>query len=173
MTEPVLHLAEYNFGTLRYGWDSPESAAFVAGLDLVNGIAKASDGFVWMETDDAAGVDGASVADLLPQDRARMDANGFASTLSVWRSVDALEHFVWNTVHRQFYCRKAEWYDAAGNGNLVLWWVPAGTRPTAAEGMMRWRHRETEGDSDQAFGWKYLQDARLWRTQGCARMAAE
>ena len=173
MMAPATHLAEYNFGTLRHGWDAPESARFVAGLDLVNEIARSSAGFVWMDSDDAPGTDGAGEGDLLPEDRARMDEDSFASTLSVWQSAEALEHFVWNTVHRQFYGRKAEWYDAVGNGNLVLWWVREGARPSAAEGMARWRHRETNGDSDQAFGWKHLKDAQLWRTRNCAQVAAE
>jgi hypothetical protein len=170
---PGTHLAEYNFGTLRHGWDDPRSAAFVAGLDLVNGIAETSAGFVWRAVDEDPGTDGATEGDLLPKDLARMQLDGFASTLSIWEGVEALEHFVWNTVHRQFYGRKAEWYDAAGNGNLVLWWVPKGARPTEEEGMSRWRHRETHGDSAQAFGWAYLKDARLWRAKACDSMAVE
>jgi NADH-quinone oxidoreductase subunit G len=51
----VQHLAEYNFGTLRHGWDDPRSAGFVAGLDLVNGIADASPGFVWRATEEDPG----------------------------------------------------------------------------------------------------------------------
>ena len=168
-----LHLAEYNFGTLRHGWDDPRSAGFVAGLDLVNGIAAVAPGFVWRATDEDPGTYGAAEGELLPADRARMSEDGFASTLSLWQSAEALEHFVWNTVHRQFYGRKAEWYDAVGNGNLVLWWVPEGSRPTEAEGMARWRHRETHGDSDHAFGWAYLKKAQLWRTKACDSMAAE
>ena len=168
-----MFLAEYNFGTLRHGWDDPRSAAFVAGLDRVNAIAAASPGFVWRATDEDPGTDVATAATLLAEDSARMEVDGFAATLSIWQSAEALEHFVWNTVHRQFYGRKAEWYDAVGNGNLVLWWVPEGSRPTEAEGMARWRYRETHGDSDHAFGWKYLKDATLWRTHGCTQVAAE
>jgi hypothetical protein len=173
MTPTGMHLAEYNFGTLRHGWDDPRSAGFVAGLDLVNGIAETSAGFVWRATDDAPGVDGVGEGDLLPEDRDRLNHPDMAATLSVWQSVEALEHFVWNTVHRQFYGRKAEWYDAVGNGNLILWWVPEVSRPSDAEGMARWRHRETYGDSDHAFGWSYLKDARLWRAKACDSMAAE
>ena len=172
MTESM-HLAEFNFGTLRYGWDDPRSAAFVGGLDLVNGIAENSPGFIWRLTDSDLGIDGCGPDDLRVQDRDLMQGDGFASTLSVWSSVQALEKFVWNTVHRQFYSRKAEWYDAIGNGNLVLWWVPEGTQPTEAEGMARWRHRESHGDTEHAFGWSYLKEAQLWKTKGCNEMAAE
>ncbi|MBP7948642.1 MAG: hypothetical protein KA004_03230, partial [Verrucomicrobiales bacterium] len=42
---------------------------------------------------------------------------------------------------------------------------PAGHQPTFTEGMERWKHRETHGDSDHAFGWKYLSEAQLWRSR--------
>ncbi|MEO8531746.1 MAG: DUF3291 domain-containing protein, partial [Deltaproteobacteria bacterium] len=117
------HLAEFNFGTLRHDWDDPRVADFVAGLDRVNAIAATSKGFVWRLTDE----DGA-IAESTPKP-AEMSNDRLASTLSVWEDVTSLEHFVWNTVHRQYYGRKAEWYDAVGNGNLVLWWVKIGERP--------------------------------------------
>ena len=31
--------------------------------------------------------------------------------MSVWESVEALERFVWATVHKQFYNRKGEWFE--------------------------------------------------------------
>ena len=34
-----------------------------------------------------------------------------AVNLSVWRNVEALERFVWATVHKQFYNRKTEWFE--------------------------------------------------------------
>lgn len=163
----TMHLAEFNFGTLRHDWDHPAVKDFVDGLDLVNGIAQKAPGFVWRVPD----------ADM---DAAQNDPQGpfggkarVASTLSVWESAEALEAFVWNTVHRQFYARKAEWYDAVGNGNLVLWWVPVGHRPGVAEGMARWQHQQQQGDSDHAFGWSWLKEARLWKSKGCNVMAAE
>ncbi len=167
------HLAEFNFGVLKYGWDDPRSAAFVAGLDLVNGIGDAAPGFVWRATDADAGQEGAALADLSSADAALLQDPGLAATLSVWRDAASLEHFVWNTVHRQFYARKAEWYDAVGNGNLVLWWVTPGTRPSSAEGMARWRHARDHGDSDHAFGWSTLKDATLWKSKACGPVAAE
>lgn len=160
-----LHLAEFNFGTLKYDWDDPRLSGFVEGLDLVNGLAAASPGFVWRMPDDA-------------MDTAQNDPAGVfggsprvASTLSVWETAEALENFVWKTVHRQFYGRKAEWYEADGNGNLVLWWVPAGHRPSVAEGMARWETWRAEGNSDHAFGWSYLKQAQAWKTHACAQAA--
>lgn len=162
-----MQLAEFNFGVLKHDWDDPRVADFVNGLDRVNALAARSPGFVWRLSDEE-------------MDAAQTDSEGalggnprMASTLSVWESVEALEHFVWNTVHRSFYARKAEWYDAVGNGNLVLWWVPDGHRPTAAEGMARWQHMMEHGNSDYAFGWSHAKEAQAWKTRGCSAVAAE
>lgn len=161
------HIAELNIGILRHDWDDPRVQGFVDGLDLVNGVARRSPGFVWMLGED-------------DMDSAQNDPEGpmggnprMAATLSIWESVETLEVFVWNTVHRQFYERRAEWYDAVESLRLVMWWVPVGHRPGIAEAMERFRHLEAHGDSDQAFGWKHLEDARLWQSKACSTMAAE
>ena len=44
----------------------------------------------------------------------------------------------------------------AGNGNLVLWWVLIGHRPSVSEGMQRWHTLMSNGDSPLAFGCTYL-----------------
>jgi hypothetical protein len=160
------HLAEFNIGVLKHDWDDPRVADFADNIDRVNAVAQRADGFVWMLGD----------ADM---DTAQNDAEGplggnprTASTLSVWRDVASLEQFVWNTVHKQFYDRKAEWYDASDVLRLVMWWVPEGHRPTIAEAMERFRHLDAHGDSDTAFGWAHLRDAHQWKTKQCGEAAA-
>ena len=155
------HLAEFNLGILKYDWDDPRVADFQNGLDLVNGVAMRSPGFVWMLDEEG-------------MEAAQLDKNGAlggnprtASTLSVWEDAASLEHFVWNTVHKRFYDRKAEWYDATDALRLVMWWVPAGHRPTIDEAMERFRHLESKGPSDFAFGWDALKDAELWKHKAC------
>lgn len=166
MTGGAHHLAEFNIGILRHDWDDPRVKDFAEGLDLVNGVAARSPGFVWRLSDEE-------------MDRAQNDPDGplggnprTASTLSVWENVGALEAFVWNTVHRAFYERKAEWYDLTDALRFVIWHVPAGNRPTIDEAMARFRHLEAHGPSDHAFGWAWLKEARLWRSRGCDGVAA-
>ena len=60
-----------------------------------------------------------------------------------------------------------------GRMHFVMWWVPAGHRPTLDEALARLKHLETQGDSDHAFGWTYLKDAQLWKSRGCTQVAAE
>ncbi len=147
------HLAELNFGTLRYDWDDPRVRDFVDGPDLVNSLAERSPGFVWRLTDDAMAVEQTG-----PNGAFGVNPR-VASTLSVWVDAGALARFVWNTVHKQFYARRAEWYDAVGNSNLVLWWVPEGHRPSMAEGLSRHRQLLTHGPSETAFGWDWVKPA--------------
>ena len=160
------HLAEFNLGVLRHDWDDPRVKGFGDGLDLVNGAAARSPGFVWRLGDDE--MDAAQNA----ADGALGGNPRTASTLAVWESGEALEHFVWNTVHKRFYDRKDEWYAPTDALRLVMWWVPEGHRPTVTEAMARFRKLEAQGDTDEAFGWAHLSAARLWRDKRCDGAAA-
>lgn len=154
-----MHLAEFNIGILKYDWEDPRVADFLNNLDRVYGIAARSPGYVWH-------LDGDEM------EAAQIDAQGVlggnartASTLSVWETPEALEHFTFRTLHKQFYDRKAEWYDDAEQGwdghRLVMWWVPVGHRPTIAEAVDRLEHLARHGETGHAFGWAYLKTADL------------
>lgn len=152
-----MHLAEFNKGILKYDWDDPRIADFANNLDLVNGVAQRADGFIWMLDEEG-------------MEAAQLDKSGplggnprTASTLSVWRDLAALEHFVWNTVHKRFYDRAGEWYDPHQGLRMVLWWVPEGHKPSVAEAVERFTHLQTHGDSDFAFGWTCAKESALGR----------
>ena len=160
------HLAELNVGRLIAPTDDPRVAEFMEALDRINGMGKRMPGFVWMmegsgepgrgNTENNIGADPLHVANL-----------------TVWESVETLESFVWNTVHRQFYDRRKEWFEVLGEMHFVMWWVPEGHQPTLEEALERLDHLKAEGDSDYAFGWSYLKDAHLWKTRNCNELAAE
>jgi hypothetical protein len=161
------HLAELNVGRLLAPTDDPRVAEFMAALDRVNGLGKRMPGFVWMMEGSGAPGTGNTETKIGGDPQ-------FVSNLTVWESVATLEAFVWNTVHRAFYERRAEWFDEVlGKMHFVMWWVPAGHRPTLDEALERLAMREANGVSDHAFGWRYLEGARLWRSHGCAQVAAE
>ena len=83
--------------------------------------------------------------------------------LTVWETVEALERFVWQTLHQHFYARREEWF-APIKTTLVLWWIPAGHRPGMAEGVAHLDHLIAHGPSDYAFSWQDVSGARLWKT---------
>lgn len=161
-----MHLAELNVGRLLAPTDDPRVAEFMGALDRVNSLGKRMPGFVWMMEGSGAPGTGNTEA------RIGGDAQ-FISNLTVWESVETLETFVWNTVHRAFYERRAEWFEVLGQMHFVMWWVPEGHRPTLDEGLARLEHLRVFGDSEQAFGWTWLKEARLYRTRQCAPVAAE
>ena len=159
------HLAELNVGRLLAAPDDPRVADFMAALDRVNGLGKRMPGFVWMM--EGSGEPGTGNTENNIGDDAQMVTN-----LTVWESVKTLEDFVWNTVHRQFYARRAEWFEVLEAMHFVMWWVPEGHRPTQEEALARLEHLRVHGDSDHAFGWSYLEQARLWKTHQCGPAAA-
>jgi hypothetical protein len=86
--------------------------------------------------------------------------------LTLWENVEALERFVWQTVHRRFYGRREKWFEHIETP-LVMWFVPTGHRPMLAEGVERLEHLKAHGPSDYAFGWDRIPAAQLWKTARC------
>lgn len=164
--KPGYHLAELNVGRLLAPTDDPRVAEFMAALDRVNGLGKRMPGFVLMM--EGSGEPGTGNTDAKVEGDPQLISN-----LTVWESVETLEQFVWNTVHRAFYERRAEWFEVLGRMHFVMWWVPVGHRPTLDEALAKLAHLEAHGDSDEAFGWSYLKEAQLFRQHQCARIAAE
>ena len=155
------HLAELNIGRLLAPTDDPRVADFMANLDPVNGLGKRMPGFVWM-------MEGSGEPNTGNTDTC-LDGDPQAVTnLTVWEDVASLEKFVWNTVHKQFYERRTEWFEVLGEQHFVMWWVPAGYKPSFEEALERLEHKRTHGDSDHAFGWSYLEDATVWKQHRCA-----
>ncbi|ABV93061.1 conserved hypothetical protein [Dinoroseobacter shibae DFL 12 = DSM 16493] len=160
------HLAQLNVGRLVAETDDPRVAEFMENLDRINGLGKRMPGFVWM-------MEGSGAPDTGNTDAKIEGDPRYVSNLTVWEDVASLETFVWGTIHKQFYARRAEWFEALGEMHFVMWWVPAGHRPSLDEALARLAHLETHGDSDHAFGWSYLKEARLWKDHSCAPVAAE
>ena len=159
MSDPVHHIAQLNIGRLRYETDDPRMADFMNNLARINALAERSPGFVWRYTD-ASG----NATETRPYaDDARMAIN-----MSVWESVEALEKFVWQTVHTRFYSRKHEWFEKLEGAMFVLWQVPAGHRPSVQEAIARLEHLKAHGPSEHAFGWQDVAAAKLWRSARCA-----
>ena len=160
MQQPAKHhLAQLNIGRFRYEVSDPRMADFVNNLAAVNAIAERSEGFVWRYTD-ASG----NATATRPYDGDPM----MAVNMSVWENVASLEKYVWQTVHKRFYTRRHEWFDSMAERYFVMWWVPAGHRPTIAEAIERLEHLKANGPSERAFAWESLASAQLWKTARCA-----
>lgn len=156
-----MHIAELNVGRLVADVDDPRVSDFMNNLDRINGLGKRMPGFVWMM--EGSGEPGTGNTE------AKIDGDPlYVSNLSVWESVEALEQFVWNTVHLQFYNRKHEWFEVSKGQHFVMWHVPVGHQPTLEEALAKLAHLEAHGDTEEAFGWDYARANGLHKVRSCA-----
>lgn len=138
-----MHLAQFNIGRMAYELDDPRMVDFQRGIDMLNTIAERSDGFVWKYETAFGGV--------VPEE---VDGDPrILVNLTVWDSVEALRFYVWNTLHKHFVTRRADWFTPMDSAHFVMWWVPEGHRPDLSEALARLDHLRQHGDSQDAFGW--------------------
>ena len=134
-------LAQVNIALPRKPLDTPLLAQFVAQLDPVNDRADAADGFVWRlqtEDGDATAIRG-------------FDDDRVVVNMSVWESLQDLRAFVYeDPAHLAVMRRRREWFERI-EVFMVLWWVPAGQRPTVAEAEARLGLLRAVGPSPEAF----------------------
>ncbi len=153
-----MYIAQVNVAHPRFPLDDARMAGFMDNLDRVNAVAERSSGFVWrLIIDEDA-----------PADPSFADDPDAVVNMSVWETAEHLEHFVWNTVHKRIYHRKAEWFRTAGKPYFVMWPVPVGHRPDLAEARDRLDHYTRQGSSDHAFGWEGLPHLKRWMEERCA-----
>jgi hypothetical protein len=139
---PNFHLAQINIGRPRAPLDDPSMAGFVDGLVELNALADRSPGFVWRLVDD----DGQDATALRPF------GDDIMVNMSVWESVEALRDYVYRSPHLDSLRRRTEWFHHEGlDAYQVLWWVPAGHRPTVVEAGDRLARLVDQGPGPEAF----------------------
>lgn len=144
-----MHLAQLNVGRLVAPQGDPRVAEFMANLDRINGMGKRMPGFVWM-------MEGSGAPGVGNTDSAIGGDPQYVPNLTVWQDVASLQTFVWKTVHSKFFDRRREWFEDLGRLHFVMWWVPAGHRPSLDEALARLEMRRSQGDSAEAFGWDWI-----------------
>ena len=136
-----MHLAQFNIGRMAYELDDPRMVDFQRGIDMLNTIAERSDGFVWKYETAFGGV--------VPEE---VDGDPrILVNLTVWDSVEALRFYVWNTLHKHFVTRRADWFTPMDSAHFVMWWVPDGHTPSLAEAKERLEMLRRDGPTPEAF----------------------
>lgn len=139
-----MKLAQLNIALAKCPLDAPEIKEFVDNLELVNGIAESSEGFVWRLKDESGDATNIQAFD---------DPNMIVN-MSVWDSVDSLKNFMFRTHHRDFMRRKGDWFHRLPEDTYVLWWIEADHIPTLEEAIERLEHLREIGDTPYAFTFK-------------------
>jgi Domain of unknown function (DUF3291) len=136
----VYQLAQLNVAVMKSALDSPPMADFAGNLERINRLAEHSPGYLWRLESDAG------------------DATAFRPmgehvlvNLSVWQDIESLSNYVYRSQHVEIMRRRREWFDRMSAAYLVLWWVPAGHRPTVEEAVERLEALRANGPSPSAF----------------------
>ena len=138
------HVAQLNVARAVAPLDAPELAEFVAGLERINALADASPGFVWR----LAGADSGAPAAAAAGDPQLL------LNLSVWTSAEPLFDYVYKSAHTEVMTKRRQWFEKPSQAHMVLWWVPAGHRPTLEEALERLAALRRDGPNAHAFTFK-------------------
>jgi hypothetical protein len=142
MNEPQWQLAQLNVGRIvGVHMQDPVMQTFVDLLDHINALAEGSPGFVWRLKDENN-----NATSLNPFGDDRVIVN-----MSVWESLEALEKFVYKSQHFEVLKRRKEWFEKFGKPFMVLWYVPAGHRPSVEEAIQKLTQLQESGPSPAAF----------------------
>jgi len=131
-------LAQINVARLMASLDSPQLAGFATRIAEINTLAEGSDGFVWRLKESS---DPAPDPTLLVN-------------ISVWRDVDALFQYVYQSLHKDLFAQRKGWFSSYGKAHMALWWIAAGHQPSEAEAFAKLAHLQTHGETAQAFSFK-------------------
>jgi hypothetical protein len=135
------HLSQLNIARLLAPLDSSQLAPFVAALEPINALADGAPGFVWrLQTEDG---DATAIR--------AFDDDMLIVNISVWQSVEALADFVYRSDHLAVMRRRREFFERMAEAFMVLWWVPAGHRPSVEEAKGRLALLRRGGPSSEAF----------------------
>jgi Domain of unknown function (DUF3291) len=134
-------VAQLNIGRLKAPTDDPLVTGFMEALEPINAIADEAPGFVWrLQTEDG------DATAIRPYEDDLMLVN-----MSTWASVEALGDFVYRTAHRDVMAQRRQWFEKLDEVYTVLWWVPAGHRPSTDEAKERLAHLAEHGPTSEAF----------------------
>lgn len=137
-------LAQLNVARPLAPLDSDVMAEFMGALDEVNALAEAAPGFVWRLKDDSG-----NATALQPM------GPDVIVNMSVWRDVAALSDYVHKSGHVDYLKRRKEWFQRIAEAYVVLWWVPAGHRPSMEEAVERLMRLREHGPSPEAFTFRH------------------
>jgi len=139
------HIAEINVARMK-GITINDSIMkeFVDNLDRVNKLAESSEGFVWRLKDESN-----NATNLNPYNDEQVIIN-----ISMWKTIESLEKYVFKTFHTDFLKRRKEWFQNYGKAATALWWMPIGQYPSIQESIDKLDFYQKNGPTEHAFDFR-------------------
>jgi Domain of unknown function (DUF3291) len=147
MSETKQYIAQLNISKMMgVNIDDPIMKDFVAQLDEINLLGEQSKGFVWrLKSDDG------NATSYNPYSDDQIIVN-----FTVWKTVEDLKDFVYNTAHRLVMKDRKKWFENLGQPSYVLWYVDTDKMPTVDEAVERLAYLQKNGASTYAFDFKNI-----------------
>lgn len=137
------NLAQVNIAKRLAPMDDPIMQDFVNNLDKINAIADSADGFVWRMQDEDKEL-GAKV----------FKDDALLINMSVWKSLESLFEYTYNSGHIEVFKRKKEWFSKMKMMHMAFWYIPKGYEPTFQDAKDRLDYLNKHGDTPYAFSFK-------------------
>jgi hypothetical protein len=140
----MYNLAQVNIAKMLAPIDDPIMADFVNNLDRINTLADESEGFIWRLAD----IENNALAIQAFED------DTLIINMSIWKDLDSLFNFTYNTDHVEIFSRRKEWFSGIKDMHMVFWYVPEGYIPTPSEARHRLEYVNRHGETPYAFTFK-------------------
>lgn len=139
-----MKIAQINIAKMKGEKESPVMIDFVNNLERINSLADKSDGFVWR---------------LIEEESYAANINFFADeyllvNMSVWEDLDCLHNFTYQSLHREIFKRKQEWFNKMEKMHMAIWFLEGESYPTVNEGRTRLEYIQNNGPTPYAFSFK-------------------
>jgi len=155
-------LAQINIARLKAPLTDPSLSGFVGRLDEINALAEQSDGFIWRLVAEAGTVPGFDDPDIIVN-------------MSVWRDVESLKRYVYESTHLELLKSRHNWFVPFGRddelAHQAMWWIDEDTLPTVADARARLTWIKSRGAGPLVFNFakpwpvpvsmNAMQDSRL------------
>jgi hypothetical protein len=159
----MARLAFYTFGTLKGPLGSQEVSGFEAMIPSVFGEARGSDGFIadaftakpdptCPSFGQAFGLWGLFAAPRFYDGGTAPGEVTQASTLTLWRDIEAVRRFAYGGLHKAALARRREWGHEPEWPTYAMWWVADEEVPTWADACRRLETLHDLGPTPAAFG---------------------
>ena len=136
-------IAQMNWGRLKYLLEDKRMIEFSKSLNEVYSLAENHSGFIWRISNN--------------QSELQLSDLGFdkliSSTVSIWRDIESLKDYTYNSLHGVYLKRSSEWFQKIDGPQLVIWNVENDDQPTFKESFDRLEHLKKNGSTDYAYAW--------------------
>jgi hypothetical protein len=142
------NLAQVNIARTKAPFDHTAMAGLTSRIAAMNALAESSPGFVWRFISES---DEENRLEVFSDYFVPFERTQFFFNMSVWKSLEALRHYVFKTEHDAMFRERHSWMDSFSRAHAAMWWLPEDRRPTVAEAKIRLLEVDRRGPSPDAF----------------------